>query len=539
MYFGAARSEAVISISSLRQVRLLCISFITFLTSSRTNSLWKLKSQPPHRAAILKKLFFSTLSQSRILEKDKTIMKLYNTMTMKKEEFIPLEAGKVKMYACGPTVYDFFHVGNARVFIMYDVLRRYFEYRGFEVTFVQNFTDIDDKIIKRANEEGVSSDVISEKYISEYRVDAHGLGIRDASYHPKATENIEEIIALISTLIDKGFAYQSGSDVYYRTTAFKDYGKLSRQPLEDLQTGARVDVTEVKESPVDFALWKGAKPGEPSWDSPWGQGRPGWHIECSAMVNRYLGETIDIHTGGQDLIFPHHENEIAQSEGANGCCFVRYWLHNGFLSIDKEKMSKSLGNFFTVREAAEAYGYENIRMFMLMSHYRSPMNYSGDILLQAKNALERIKTAKSSLEFIRDNGSDSIRDNESKFVATLPRFRERFIEAMDDDFNTADAVSVIFELVRESNSIAAGAEPSKEFALETLKMLGELVDVLGLIYGDGVDADLDAEVEALIEARQTARKEKNWAEADAIRDKLNEMGILLEDTPQGVKWKRQ
>ena len=466
-------------------------------------------------------------------------MKLYNTMTMKKEEFIPLEQGKVKMYVCGPTVYNFFHIGNARPFIMFDVLRRYLEYRGYEVTYLQNFTDIDDRIIDQANEEGISCDEVTKKYIDEYWIDARGLGIRDATINPKATDNVEEIINMISILIDKGLAYQSGNDVYYRTSAFKDYGKLSHQPLGDLMAGARVDVTDVKENPVDFALWKGAKPGEPKWDSPWGQGRPGWHIECSAMINRYLGKTIDIHCGGQDLVFPHHENEIAQSEGANGCEFVRYWLHNGFLSIDKTKMSKSLGNFFTARDAAETYGYENIRMFMLMSHYRSPMNYSGDILLQAQSALERIKTAKSSLEFIYENGSDNIKDNEKEFIGTLPCYRERFIEAMDDDFNTADAVSVIFELVREGNSLAADSDPSKKFASETLKMLDELSDVLGLIYGEQEDNSLDKEVEALIEARQTARNDKNWAEADAIRDKLNEMGITLEDTPQGVKWKRQ
>jgi len=460
-------------------------------------------------------------------------------MTMKKEEFIPLEPGKVKLYACGPTVYNYFHVGNARPLIMFDVLRRYFEYRNYEVTYVQNFTDIDDKIINRANEEGVSCDEITERFINEYWIDANGLGVREATIHPKATENVKEIIAIVSTLIDKGFAYQSGGDVYYRTSAFPEYGKLSHQPLEELQAGARVDVTEIKENPVDFALWKNAKPGEPYWDSPWGQGRPGWHIECSAMANRYLGETIDIHCGGQDLVFPHHENEIAQSEGANGKEFVRYWIHNGFISIDKQKMSKSLGNFFTVREAAEAYGYENIRMFMLMSQYRSPLNYSGEILLQAKSALERIKTAKSSLEFIGENGSESLTDGEAEFLKTLPGYRDRFIEAMDDDFNTADAISVIFELVRESNTIAANAAPSKEFARETLKVFNELVDVLGLIYGEADDKSLDDEVEALINARQTARAEKNWAEADKIRDKLNEMGIILEDTPQGVKWKRQ
>ena len=465
-------------------------------------------------------------------------MRLYNTMTMKKEDFEPLEPGKVKLYACGPTVYNYFHVGNARPLIMFDVLRRYFEYRGYEVTYVQNFTDIDDKIINRANEEGVTCDEITEKYIEEYWVDANGLGVRKATIHPKATENVGEIIKIISTLIEKGFAYQSENDVYYRTSAFPEYGKLSHQPLEELQAGVRVDVTEIKENPVDFALWKGAKPGEPFWDSPWGQGRPGWHIECSAMANRYLGETIDIHCGGQDLIFPHHENEIAQSEGANGCKFVNYWIHNGFISIDKQKMSKSLGNFFTVREAAEAYGYENIRMFMLMSHYRSPLNYSGDILIQSKNALERIKTAKSSLEFIGENGSENTKESEIKFISSLPNYRDRFIEAMDDDFNTADAISVIFELVRESNSIAAEQEPSKGFAQATLAMLKELFDVLGLIYGDEDDEKLDEKVEELIKARQTARENKNWSEADAIRDKLSEMGITLEDTPQGVKWKK-
>jgi len=457
---------------------------------------------------------------------------------MKKEEFIPLEPGKVRMYTCGPTVYNYFHVGNARPLIMFDVLRRYLEYRGYEVTYVTNFTDIDDRIINRANEECVTCDEITEKYIDEYWTDANGLGVNKATVHPKATEHVGEIITIIEKLIEKGFAYQSGNDVYYRTAAFPEYGKLSHQPLEDLQAGARVDVTEVKENPVDFALWKGVKPGEPYWDSPWGEGRPGWHIECSAMASKYLGETIDIHTGGQDLIFPHHENEIAQSEGANGKEFVRYWLHNGFISIDKVKMSKSLGNFFTVREAAEEYGYENIRMFMLMSHYRSPLNYSGDVLIQSKNALERIKTAISSLEFISKNGSDIAKEIEKSFIASLPGYKERFIEAMDDDFNTADAISVIFELVRDSNSIASTPEPSKEFAQETQKALNELVGVLGLIYGDSDESSLDAEVDELVKAREAARKNKNWAEADAIRNKLGEMGITLEDTPQGVMIKR-
>ena len=467
-------------------------------------------------------------------------MKLFNTMTMKKEEFVPIEEGKIRMYACGPTVYNFIHVGNARPIIMFDVLRRYFEYRGYEVTFVQNFTDVDDKIIKRANEEGISCQEVSEKYIKEYFTDAKGLGVRAATIHPRATENIQQIIDIVSTLIEKGYAYEVNGDVYYRTTKFKDYGKLSHQPLEDLQAGARIDVNDIKENPMDFALWKAAKPGEIFWESPWGQGRPGWHIECSAMSSRYLGKTIDIHCGGQDLTFPHHENEIAQSEAANGCKFVNYWVHNGFISIDNKKMSKSLGNFFTVREAAEAYGYENIRMFMLMSHYRSPLNYSGDILVQAQNGLSRIKTCRENLAFLAANGANGeMTAEEAKFAATLDSYRARFIEAMDDDFNTADAVSVIFELVRDANSAVAGA-PTKAAADAALKMLDELTGVLGLIYGDGDgDDELAAKVEALIAQRAEARKAKNWAEADRIRDELNEMGIELKDTPQGVKWSKK
>ena len=481
-------------------------------------------------------------------------MKLFNTMTMKKEEFVPLEPGKVKMYSCGPTVYDFIHIGNARPLIIFDALRRYFEYQGYEVTFVQNFTDVDDKIIKRANEEGLTSAEVAEKYTEEYYIDAKGLGAHEATFSPKATETINEMIDMISTLIDNGMAYPSGNDVYFRTANFPDYGKLSRQPMDELIAGARVDVTEVKENPVDFALWKGAKPGEPFWESPWGQGRPGWHIECSAMIRKYLGETIDIHSGGQDLIFPHHENEIAQSEGCHNKEFVRYWLHNGHISIDRQKMSKSLGNFFTVREAAKEYGYENIRMFILMSHYRSPLNYSGDILLQSKKALDRIKTAKQTLEFIALNGLDSVVDSEksaaasveSMFLDSLPRYKKRFIEALDDDFNTADAIAVIFELIREGNTIAASADATKKFAKATLETLNELIDVLGLLYSANGDdsysaadsANLDAKVEKLIEARTVARSEKNWSQADKIRDELTAMGIILEDTPQGVKWKK-
>ena len=467
-------------------------------------------------------------------------MKLYNTMTQQKEEFVPIEPGKVKMYACGPTVYNYIHVGNARPIIMFDVLRRYFEYRGYEVTFVQNFTDVDDKIIKRANEEGISSSEVAEKYIKEYFVDAHALGVKEATIHPKATENIQQIIEIVQTLIDKGFAYATeNGDVYYRTLKFKDYGKLSHQPIEDLQAGARIDVNDVKEEPLDFALWKAAKPGEPYWESPWGHGRPGWHIECSAMSNRYLGKTIDIHCGGSDLAFPHHENEIAQSEAANGCEFVHYWLHNGFINIDNKKMSKSLGNFFTVREAAEAYGYDCIRMFMLMSHYRSPLNYSGEILMQAKNALERLNTAKKNLEFFMKSGKDGdLTESESAFVEGLPRFREKFCAAMDDDFNTADAISAIFELVRDVNAaVSPASDPTRALAKVCYDEFMELCDVLGIPFAEGA-GDLDQEIEEKIAARQAARKAKNFAEADRIRDELKAQGIILEDTPQGVKWHR-
>ena len=466
-------------------------------------------------------------------------MKLFNSFTMQKEEFVPIEAGKVRMYACGPTVYNFIHVGNARPLIMFDVLRRYLEYRGYEVTFVQNFTDVDDKIIKRANEEGATSKEISEKYIGEYYNDCHGLGVREATIHPKATENIEQIISMVQTLIEKGYAYEVNGDVYYRTARFSDYGRLSHQPLEDLQAGARIDVADIKENPMDFALWKAAKPDEPYWDSPWGKGRPGWHIECSAMSNRYLGETIDIHCGGQDLIFPHHENEIAQSEAANGCKFVNYWMHNGFISVDNKKMSKSLNNFFTVREAAEVYGYNAIRMFMLMSHYRSPLNYSGDILEQANNALERLSTAKANIEFFIENGVDGEMTDEEKTVAEgLPKYRQRFCEVMDDDLNTADAVAVIFELVREVNAaVSPSTNPTKALARACGAILDELSSVIGLPISKP-EASIDSEVEALIEARQAARKAKNFAEADRIRDELKEKGIVLEDTPQGVKWKK-
>ena len=466
-------------------------------------------------------------------------MKLYNTMTGRKEDFVPVEPGKVKIYACGPTVYNFIHVGNARPIIMFDVLRRYFEYRGMDVTYVQNFTDVDDKIINRANEEGITCNEVTEKYIAEYYTDARGLGVQDATIHPKATENIEQIIQLIETLIGKGYAYVSDGDVYYSTESFKDYGKLSNQRLDDLLAGARIDVSDIKRSPADFALWKAAKPDEPSWPSPWGDGRPGWHIECSAMSNRYLGETIDIHCGGQDLTFPHHENEIAQSEAANGTTFVNYWLHNGFISIDNKKMSKSLNNFFTVRDAAQELGYGSIRMFMLMAHYRSPLNYSIEILEQANAALERLNTTRANLEFFINNGATGgLKDSETETIAGLDNFRLRFIQAMDDDFNTADAVAVIFDLARYINSaVNPSMEPSGALAQHCYDIFIELSEVLGIPF-KAEEQDLDREIEELIEKRQEARGQKDYAEADRIRDELAQRGIVLEDTPQGVKWKR-
>ena len=466
-------------------------------------------------------------------------MRIYNDMSMQLEEFVPLEPGKVKMYACGPTVYNYIHVGNARPIIMFDVLRRYLEYRGYDVTFVQNFTDVDDKIINRAREEGIESSAVAEKYIAEYLKDVTALGVRPATVHPKATENIGQIIKLVKTLIEKGYAYEVNGDVYYRTLKFKDYGKLSHQPIEELRSGARVELNDVKEDPLDFALWKAAKPGEPSWNSPWGKGRPGWHIECSAMSSRYLGKTMDIHCGGSDLIFPHHENEIAQSEAANGCKFVNYWVHNGFINVDNKKMSKSLGNFFTVREAAEAYGYDCIRMFMLMSHYRSPLNYSGEILMQAKAALERLSTAKDNLDFFAANGEDGpMTESEAAFADSLAGYREKFIAAMDDDFNTADAVAVIFELVREINAaVNPNAHPTKALAEACRALYLELSDVLGIPFIQRKD-ELTPEQEALFEARKAARKAKNWVESDRIRDELKAQGIIVEDTPQGMKWKR-
>ena len=463
-------------------------------------------------------------------------MKIFNTLTRTKEELKTVEEGKVKIYACGPTVYNFIHIGNARPLCVFDVLRRFLEYIGYDVRFVQNFTDIDDKIIKRANEENLTYKQVSEKYIEEYWKDVKGMNVREATVHPKATENIDEIIDIVSTLIDKGYAYAVDGDVYFSPSKFSEYGKLSHQPLEDLEAGARIMVGEVKKEPMDFALWKSAKPGEPYWESPWGHGRPGWHIECSAMVRSFLGNTIDIHCGGQDLIFPHHENEIAQSECCNGVPFANYWMHNGYINVDNVKMSKSLGNFFTVRDVAEKYGYEPIRFLMISSHYRSPINYSTDIIEQCKASLARLYTCRDSLDFALENAAEGEAD--SDILAMFDKRRQQFIEAMSDDLNTADAIAALFELVRDINSNVIAANANKGTVEAAIKVFDELADVLGLVYNRKKE-DLDSEIEALIEQRTQARKDRNWAEADRIRDELKAKGIVLEDTAQGVKWHRE
>ncbi len=465
-------------------------------------------------------------------------MKVFNTLTRQKEDLIPLKEGEFKIYACGPTVYNFIHIGNARPLCVFDVLRRYLEYRGNKVTFVQNFTDIDDKIIRRANEEGVTFKEISETYIKEFWTDAKGLGVREATVHPKATENIGEIIDIVSTLVEKGYAYAVDGDVYFSPKQFPSYGKLSHQPLEELEAGARINIGEVKKDPMDFALWKSAKPGEPYWDSPWGHGRPGWHIECSAMVRRYLGTTIDIHCGGQDLIFPHHENEIAQSECCNGAPFSRYWMHNGFITVDKVKMSKSLGNFFTVRDVAQQFGYEPIRMLMISSQYRSPINYSYDAIEQCKTSLERLYTCRDNLDFALQNAKDDADETDTEAIVRIDAFKRSYIDAMEDDLNTADALGTVFELVRDLNTNVNEGVHSKALVSHAIEIFDELVGVLGLLYNRKQKDDLDSEIEALIEQRTAARKAKNWAEADRIRDELKARGIILEDTPQGVKWSR-
>ncbi len=463
-------------------------------------------------------------------------MRIFNTMTRQKEEFVPNNPDEVKIYACGPTVYNYIHIGNARPLCVFDVLRRYLEYKGYNVKFVQNFTDVDDKIIKRANEEGITFEEVSKKYIEEFWTDANGLNFKKASVHPKATENIDEIINIIKTLEEKGYAYAVDGDVYFRTLKFKEYGKLSHQPIEDLQSGARIAIGEKKENPLDFALWKAAKEGEPYWDSPWGKGRPGWHIECSAMNKRFLGDTIDIHCGGQDLIFPHHENEIAQSECANGCTFSKYWMHNGYINVDNVKMSKSLGNFKTVREIANVYGYEVIRYFLISSHYRSPINYSLEIIEQCKSALERLYTCRESLDFALKNAKDIPDDEE--LIKKLNSHREQFITAMDDDLNTADGVAAVFELVKDINTSILDKEVSKNVCQTAAAVFDELCDVLGILY-NRKNNDVDSDIEALIEERQQARANKDWATADRIRDELKAKGIILKDTPQGVTWTKE
>ncbi len=461
-------------------------------------------------------------------------MKIFNTLTRQKDDFKPITEGEVKIYACGPTVYNYIHIGNARPLCVFDVLRRYFEWRGFKVNFVQNFTDIDDKLINKANAEGITVPEVAERFIGEFWTDAKGLNVREATVHPRPTDNIAEIQGIITALIEKGYAYAVGGDVYYRAKKFSEYGKLSHQPLDELAEGAsnRVDGgAEIKEDPMDFCLWKGAKEGEPFWESPWGKGRPGWHIECSAMAGRYLGKTIDIHCGGLDLIFPHHENEIAQSEAANGCDFAHYWMHNGFINVDNHKMSKSLNNFFTVRDVAEKFGYEPIRYFLISSQYRSPINYSVDIIEQAKNSLERLYTCRDNIDFALKNAQDG-----GEIPAFIEEHKADFIAAMEDDLNTADALASIFVLVRDINStIASGA---KKATLEACAdMFDQLTGVLGLVYNRKEEV-LDSEIEELIKKRTEARKAKDFKTADEIRDKLKEMGIILEDTPQGVKWSR-
>ena len=455
-------------------------------------------------------------------------MQIYNTLSRKKEELVPIEANHMRIYACGPTVYNYIHIGNARPICAFDVLRRYLKYRGYEVTYVQNFTDVDDKIIKKANEEGVTAAEIATRYIAEYKTDAHGLNVMDADVHPTVTKCMDLIIDIVKKLVDSGHAYAAANgDVYFRTSSFPGYGKLSGQPIEELQAGARIDINDGKEEPLDFAVWKAAKPGEPYWDSPWGKGRPGWHIECSAMSCHYLGETFDLHCGGQDLIFPHHENEIAQSECANGCEFARYWMHNGFINVDNQKMSKSLHNFFTVRDVANLYGYEPIRYFMLTAGYRMPLNYTVDLIESCKNSLERLYTCRENLDFAlskTDFGTDETLKEKAAEART------KFCTAMDDDLNTPDALAAVFDLVKEINTLSAA---SSKAALETAAAaFDEITGVLGLLYNRKKD-EVPAEVTALVEKRAAAKKAKDWATADAIRAELTAMGWAVKDTAQG------
>ncbi len=456
-------------------------------------------------------------------------MQVYNTLSRKKEELIPQQGKEIKIYACGPTVYNFIHIGNARPLCVFDTLRRYLQYRGYDVHFVQNFTDVDDKLIKKANEEGITVPEVAERFIAEYWIDADGMNISRADTHPRATDNIEQILDIINSLVAQGHAYATADgDVYFRTHSFDEYGKLSHQPLDELEAGARIGVGEVKEDPMDFALWKSAKPGEISWDSPYGKGRPGWHIECSAMSRRYLGDTIDIHCGGQDLIFPHHENEIAQSECCTHQTFARYWMHNGYINVDNRKMSKSLNNFFTVREISERYGYEPIRYMMISAHYRSPINYSVEVIEQCVAALERLYTCRDNLDFAISNAPA---EGTAELKAICDSRRVQFIKAMDDDLNTADAIAAVFELVREINSATGESKASLEYAAQ---VFDELTGVLGLLYNRKQE-DIPAEIVELANQRQQARKDKNFAEADRLRDEITARGYLLEDTKDGPK----
>jgi len=464
-------------------------------------------------------------------------MKIFNTMTRQKEEFVPIKPNEITMYVCGPTVYNYFHIGNARTFLVFDTIRRYFEYRGYKVKFVQNFTDIDDKMIKRANEENTTVRELGDRYIEEYYKDADGLNIERATVNPRATEYIEEIIKFIQDLIDKGYAYEVDGDVYFSTKKFKEYGKLSGQNLDDLQAGARISVDERKKDPMDFAVWKSEKPGEPSWDSPWGKGRPGWHIECSCMAHKILGETIDIHAGGADLVFPHHENEIAQSEARSGKPFANYWMHSAYLNINNKKMSKSLNNFFTTREILEKYDAEVVRLFMLSAHYRTPLNFSDELLESAKASKERLYNAIGNLERLIDEvKTENLKEEEKAYIENLNSYKGKYIDKMDDDFNTADAIAVIFDLIKDINT-NIGVDSSKELIKYCLDLIRELGKPLGILQKSTIE-DLNSEIEALIEERQQARKNKNWALADKIRDDLKARGIILEDTPQGVRWKK-
>ncbi len=464
------------------------------------------------------------------------MIKVYNTLNKKKEEFIPLTPGEVKMYVCGPTVYNFFHIGNGRTFIVFDTIRRYFEYRGFKVDFVQNFTDIDDKMIKKANEEGTTVKKIGDTYIKEYYQDADALNIERATVNPRATEFIGEIIKFVKGLVDKGYAYEVDGDVYFSTKKFEGYGKLSGQNIEDLQSGARISVDERKKDPMDFAIWKAQKPGEPAWNSPWGMGRPGWHIECSCMAKKLLGETIDIHAGGSDLKFPHHENEIAQSEALTGEPFARYWLHSAFVNVNNEKMSKSLNNFFTAREILERYDADVIRFLMLSAHYRQQLNFSEDLLESAKASVERIYNAIGNLENLIDEVSrEEMNEEEKAYLESLNKYKEKYIEKMDDDFNTADAITAIFDLIKDTNTNIT-IDSSKELAQKALELIRELGAPLGM-FQKSTKGNLEEEIEVLIAKRQQARKDRDFALADKIRDELKDRGIVLEDTPQGVRWK--